>query len=142
MVAADLCAVVNIEQGSHQHPWSRPLFERELDNPLSTLFVALDGDVIVGYLCVWLVAGEAEIHNVATDVQHQRRGVGTFLLNEVFQWLRTEGVERVLLEVRASNVAAIQLYQRWGFETSSCRKGYYQDGEDALLMHRDLAESL
>jgi len=141
MAGDDLPAVVAIEQGSHQHPWSRHLFERELENPLARLLVALSGGEIVGYLCVWLVAGEAEIHNVATAAHFQRRGVGTFLMRELFNLLHDENIERILLEVRASNVAAIRLYQQWGFETSSRRKGYYQDGEDALLMHCDLSLS-
>ena len=110
--ADDLAAVVAIEQGCHRHPWSRHLFERELDNPVSRLSVAVCGSEIVGYLCVWM-----------------------------FRQLRDEGVTRVLLEVRASNQPAIQLYQRWGFQLSSQRKGYYQDGEDALLMHCDLSVS-
>ncbi len=139
--ADDLAAVVKIEQGSHQHPWSRHLFERELANPLSRLWVVVAKEEIVGYLCVWVVADEAEIHNIATACHWQRRGVASFLMGELFHHVRDEGVERILLEVRVSNQAAIQLYQRWGFETSSCRKGYYQDGEDALLMHCDLAVS-
>ncbi|WP_321531080.1 ribosomal protein S18-alanine N-acetyltransferase [uncultured Desulfuromonas sp.] len=141
MVADDLTAVVTIERGCHQHPWNGHLFERELTNPVSRMSVVVAKEEIVGYLCVWVVAGEAEIHNIATACHWQRRGVASFVMEVLFRQLREEGIERLLLEVRVSNLAAIELYQRWGFETSCRRKGYYQDGEDALLMHCDLSVS-
>ncbi|EAT14312.1 ribosomal protein S18-alanine N-acetyltransferase [Desulfuromonas acetoxidans] len=141
MVADDLAAVVTIERGCHQHPWTSHLFERELANPLSRMTVVVVEEEIVGYLCVWIVAGEAEIHNIATARHWQRRGVASFVMEALFRQLREEGIGRLLLEVRASNLAALELYQRWGFETSCRRNGYYQDGEDALLMHCELSIS-
>ena len=134
MVAADLPAVLAIEERSHLHPWSAALFSRELENPLSTLLVAETDARIVGYLCVWLVAGEAEIHNVATDLRWQRQGVGRFLMTALAKWLVEQRAEGVFLEVRAGNQAANRLYERCGFVCTARRTGYYHDGEDALLM--------
>lgn len=134
MVAEDLPVVLEIEQHSHRHPWSRALFERELENHLATLLVAEDGGVVVGYLCVWLIAGEAEIHNVATARARQRQGVGSFLMAQLAQLLTTQQIEQVFLEVRVSNLAAIRLYEQCGFSTAARRKVYYHDGEDALVM--------
>lgn len=142
MVVADLPNVVEIERHSHLHPWSYALFERELDNSVSRLIVCeLDGE-IVGYLCVWEVAGEVEIHNVATARHWQRRGVGAFLLNNLLSDLVVRQVATVFLEVRPSNLAAITLYEKFGFQVSNCRRGYYHDGEDALLMSCQLPVDL
>ena len=134
MVHADLPQVVEIEQQSHLHPWTRSLFERELENSVSRLIVCEAAGEIVGYLCVWEVAGDVEIHNVATVCHWQRRGVGAYLLKSLLSDLIARQISAVFLEVRRSNVAAIALYEKFGFHVSNCRRGYYHDGEDALLM--------
>lgn len=89
----------------------------------------------VGYVMTWLVADELHILNVATDPRFRRRGVGRALIREIVQFARSSEVRLVLLEVRRSNHAAIQLYRSFGFNVLGLRKGYYaSDGEDALEM--------
>ena len=89
-------------------------------------------------LLVYLrVLDEATVANVAVLPQHQGRGLGSQLLAEALRHLASDGVRRCLLEVRASNAVALQLYRRHGFSTDGVRKDYYPDGdgrEDALLM--------
>jgi len=134
MLPSDLSQVVAIEQSCYPHPWSIDLFQRELDNPLAQLFVCCWHNEVLGYLCLWDIAGEVEIHNVATSPSWQRRGVAAFLMQAVTSYMDQHQVDRAFLEVRCSNTSAISLYGKHLFRVTDRRKEYYSDGEDALLM--------
>ncbi|OQY22334.1 MAG: ribosomal-protein-alanine N-acetyltransferase [Desulfobacteraceae bacterium 4572_35.2] len=137
MTASDLPQVVAIERSCYPQPWSVDLFQREFDNPLAQLFVCACQDDVIGYLCLWNIAGEVEIHNVATSPQWQRKGVAALLMQALWDYIdKHQIVDRAFLEVRCSNHAAIHLYEKHLFRVTDCRKGYYSngDGEDALLM--------
>jgi ribosomal-protein-alanine N-acetyltransferase len=150
MTAEDLDAVLSIENEAYKKPWSRDLFERELDNPVSfayTLKVTSGGaagatraagaarraDVIAGYAIFWMVSGEAHILNVAIRADLRRRGLATLLVREVLKMMDEFKVLDVFLEVRKSNRAAIALYEKFGFRETFERKNYYGD-EDAMVM--------
>lgn len=139
MVVADLPKIVEIEQAVHHHPWSQILFERELENAVAWQWVCECAGEIVGYLCVWQVASEIEIHNIATAPNWQRRGIGGHLLHRLIERARRSDVSDLFLEVRQSNRAAVSLYEKFGFKQIDCRRGYYHDGEDALLMSCSLS---
>lgn len=134
MLASDLAQVVAIEQSCYPHPWSVELFQRELDNPLAKLLVCCCQQEVLGYLCLWNIAGEVEIHNVATSPHWQRRGVAAFLMDAVTSYMVQHQVDRAFLEVRCGNETAISLYRKHLFRVTDRRKEYYSDGEDALLM--------
>ena len=134
MVTGDLSQVVAIEQACYPQPWSEDLFQRELDNPLAQLFVCVLQDEVIGYLCLWNIAGEVEIHNVATSPHWQRKGVAALLMQALWDYIDENRIDRAFLEVRCNNEAAINLYEKNLFHGTDLRKGYYSDGEDALLM--------
>ena len=137
MTAADLDEVVAIEIGSYPHPWRADQFLQELNNPVSQLdLLRVDGR-LCGYLCYWLVAGEMQILNVTTAPAWRRQGVADRLLTHAFVRCRDAGLTSAWLEVRESNLAAINLYRRHGFVVTGSRRGYYRDGENALLMVRE-----
>ena len=77
---------------------------------------------------------EAEILNIETLPSHRRQGLAESLLREAFNWAQANARASIWLEVRASNIAAISLYRKLGFQTINTRKRYYADGEDALVM--------
>ncbi len=131
---ADLDAVLQIERDCYPHPWSFQQFRQELENPVASLLICEIEDKIVGYICYWLIAGEMQILNVATAPQLRRKGVAAQLLEQAFKRCVPADLLSAWLEVRATNQAAITLYQRHGFKQSGARKGYYRDGEDAILM--------
>jgi ribosomal-protein-alanine N-acetyltransferase len=140
MRRADVDRVVAIERDAFSMPWSRGAFLYELEqNQAARCWVARDEGRIVGYLCLWEVAGEIHVTNLAVDRAERRRGIARFLLSEVLGAARRRGLRTVFLEVRPSNTGALSLYQHLGFQVVGRRKGYYYDtGEDALVMEADL----
>ena len=85
--------------------------------------------------CFWSILEEAHITLLAVHPQYHRQGLGQALLCYLLKRASDNGLERATLEVRASNSAAIALYQKFGFKTAGRRRGYYQDnGEDALVL--------
>lgn len=89
---------------------------------------------VVGFAMATQVAGCAELEAVVTDPAWRRRGIGAALVQAVAAWGREVGAERLVLEARASNTAAVQLYVREGFVREGLRRGYYRNpDEDALL---------
>lgn len=95
-----------------------------------------DAGGIWGFLIAWRVADELEILFVATDPAYRRRGVGRALVGAALEEAGGEGVARVLLEVAGRNEAARGLYGAMGFREEGVRRGYYSDGDDAVLMGR------
>lgn len=90
---------------------------------------------MAGYLVAALLPPQAELETIAVVAEGQRRGVGGRLFAELLALLKTEQVTEVILEVRASNQAALGLYQALGFLESGRRTSYYADPqEDAVLM--------
>jgi [ribosomal protein S18]-alanine N-acetyltransferase len=89
----------------------------------------------VGFVVTWHVADELHVLNVATAAEYRRRGIGLALMNQALAYARDRKARLVVLEVRLSNEAAIQLYRSMGFFAIGLRPGYYADnGEDALEM--------
>jgi len=136
MQRANLVRVHDIECESQAHPWTLAHFRAELENPVASVDVYIQAGEIAGFLCSWLIAGELQIQNLATACTSRRQGVAGRLLKHVLARSRTLGMQTAWLEVRAHNSAAIALYRTWDFTISTRRAGYYQDGEDALLMYR------
>lgn len=134
MTRADLAEVLEVERAGFSHPWTEAMFLAELDNPQASVDLLWLDDLLAAYLCSWLVCGELHILNVLTAPAFRRRGLARRLLDHVIERCRPDGLERVLLEVRIGNQAAIALYEHYGFTRDGVRKRYYPDGEDALLM--------
>lgn len=130
-----ISAVLEIEQQSNNSAWSERSFRNELDHPHGIFLCAFVEGKVVGYGGVWLVIDEAHVTTLAIDPAFRRQGIGARLIAELLTRARDRGMECATLEVRASNVAAIKLYEKIGFVAASVRKGYYPDNkEDALVM--------
>ena len=138
MTTADLPAVYQLECASQHDAWSIQHFADELANPVAKIDLYWCQDVLAGFLCSWLIAGELQIQNLATLPSMRRCGVAARLLEYVFERSRRFGLDSASLEVRASNTAAIALYEKFGFVAAGRRSAYYADGEDALLMTYNL----
>jgi ribosomal-protein-alanine N-acetyltransferase len=113
--------------------WTAKQWEQELkaaDRPCLGLQV---GEELVGIACGWLVVDELHITAIAVDPNHRRLGLGRLLLLGLLQEGLQRGAAQATLEVSSSNQAARRLYEGCGFRTSGCRRGYYRNGDDALI---------
>jgi [ribosomal protein S18]-alanine N-acetyltransferase len=133
----DLDEVLGIERASFSMPWSRGAFLYEMQqNRVARCWVAREATGrVAGYLCLWEVADEVHITNVAVRPELRRRGIARSLLGSVLDDARGRRFKIVVLEVRPSNQHAVSLYESFGFRVVGRRRGYYYDtGEDALVM--------
>jgi ribosomal-protein-alanine N-acetyltransferase len=142
MRSADLEEVLAIERASFSMPWSRGAFLYELEqNRVARCYVVREDGRLIGYICLWEVADEVHITNVAVHPDLRRRGVARSLLSAVLDDARQRKLRLVVLEVRPSNAEALGLYESFGFRVVGRRRGYYYDtGEDALVMEASLVE--
>ena len=140
MMEIDLPEIAAVELRSYAFPWSENIFRDCLRVGYTCRALDLSGRVI-GYGVMSVGAGEAHILNVCVRDEFRNLGFGRRLLEHLLERAAAAGVAEAFLEVRPSNLAAIRLYQRLGFEQIGIRRGYYQapDGrEDAIVLKRDL----
>ncbi len=137
----DLPEILKIEKLSFTTPWSRQAFISELlDNDRAYYLVAKYDEHPVGYIGIWLVAGEGHITNVAVHPDYRQQGIGRRLMLSIEELARARDTRRTTLEVRKSNLVAQHLYVELGYASAGIRPGYYRDNnEDAIIMWKDLA---
>jgi ribosomal-protein-alanine N-acetyltransferase len=136
----EIDAILAIEEASFTNPWTRDMYVAELKNVgVSFFYLARDkGRQIVGFCSFWRVLDELHINNLAVVPQYRRQGVATALLRRVMDEAARFGIRRTMLEVRRSNAAARQLYERFGFVVAGTRSNYYTNPiEDALVLWRE-----
>ena len=129
----DVETIVALEGESFTNPWSRDILATMIQSNVTQLFVARDrAGCIMGFCLCWVIAGEVHINTLAVGVTHRRQGIATRLVRFA---LTSTDAARATLEVRVSNAAAIDLYEKLGFRRTAVRKGYYRNpDEDALIL--------
>ncbi|MFI4993318.1 MAG: ribosomal protein S18-alanine N-acetyltransferase [Solirubrobacterales bacterium] len=140
LIYPDLPNVIAIERRVFPTPWSLAMFVLERSKQsgicLAAVLEETHGRRLAGYLICSRYDEVWHVMNVAVDIEYQRLGVASALLAELYAQVDDEDA-RFTLEVRRSNLPAIQLYEREGFRAAGVRRRYYQDnGEDALVMWR------
>ena len=131
----DLDDVMEIERLSFVSPWTKRLFEEALISPISPSLVMKKDTETIGYIVLYSVVDEAHILNIAIHPSFRVKGCASSLIQYVLDYFEKKGVHKFFLEVREGNLAAIGLYQRFGFEKIGKRKKYYAEtNEDALVM--------
>ncbi|MGN0170374.1 MAG: ribosomal protein S18-alanine N-acetyltransferase [Lachnospiraceae bacterium] len=135
MEPADLPRVVEIEKSIFSQPWSEQGFLQALTMPGNEYVVAEQEGQIVGYCGYYGTLDEGEITNVAVKEEFRCRGIGGEMVGRLLQHAKTQGIDRMVLEVRLSNVSAIHVYEKLGFVKLGVRKNFYEmPTEDALIM--------
>lgn len=130
----DIPAIVEVENASFPAPWTEKSFKHELANPRAFFCVAAGkNNEVLGYYDIWACAGEGHLLNICVVPDHRRNGLGKALLEHALATARGAGAREIYLEVRPTSGAAINLYEKCDFVRIGIKKGYYQDGEDALL---------
>lgn len=138
MTAADLEAVAIIES-ENPSPWTAGQLASERDQNGGWQFVA-EADasgLVCGFVCGRSCAGEAELLKIAVGREYRRQGVAAQLVAQTLRYLTEQGLGCCFLELRATNLPALALYERFGFRRVGLRKNYYASPpEDAILMEK------
>lgn len=144
MVPADIPAVHELEERLFPvDAWPMQMFVDELSQPETRRYLIAEApDGIIGYAGLMCIEPIADVQTIAVVPEYEGRGIGSALLRELVSEGRRRGAADLLLEVRADNPRAQQLYRRFGFEQIHVRRKYYRDGVDALIMRLELANVL
>ena len=132
-------SVAELERLCFRVPWSEQAFLDELQkNPNARYFVLLDKEhptQVIAYGGYWKIFDEGHITNIAVHPQWRNQKAATYLLCQMMQFAKVDGIYDMTLEVRPSNVTAQAVYGKLGFQNEGLRKNYYEDnGEDAIIM--------
>jgi ribosomal-protein-alanine N-acetyltransferase len=142
MRAGDLDDIMDIEKLAFRAPWSRQVFEEELEREWAHVDVLRRREKpskVLAFVNYWLVRDEVHVLNVATHPSERRHGHAARLLEHVIAFAHREKCRYVTLEVRRSNTPAIRLYKKYGFRPVGIRPNYYvEDNEDAIVMLLEL----
>jgi len=125
----DLPQLEAFEQACFPDPWSRVSLSQVMAQERYMILIGPSSYLIASKVC-----DEAEIERIAVLESARGQGLGREILESALEKLTTTGADRVFLEVRANNEIAIRLYERCGFVRNGLRRGYYEDGQDAVLM--------
>jgi len=146
--ALDIDAIAAIEGNEFPIPWRRDYFAQELAQPQRYNRVLrriedstgnrFPREEVVGYFFSSYLLDEMHINKIATRHDLWGQGLARHLLARALEFAHARGVRLLTLEVRISNARAVDFYARHGFDPAYVRKEYYQDGEDALVMHKTL----
>lgn len=139
--AEHIAQICQIDQQSNPSPWSTGIVQRYLDKQAIDICIA--GDQICAFTVCQQVTIDAELLLIAVAEDFRRRGLASYMIDGLTQKLIQNGAQRIFLEVRESNTAAIQLYETTGFNQVGIRPNYYPTGngrEDALLYCCELCD--
>ena len=136
---SDVKDISVIENVCFSVPWSENAISDFIQNPLCIMFCAKQDSKTAGYIGLYIIAEDCDIANVAVLPQFRGRGIAKKLIEHAESHAKEKGVKKLMLEVRASNIPAISLYEKLGFSVVGIRKNYYtQPKEDALLMDKPI----
>lgn len=140
MVLEDADRVYQIENDSFFEPWTKKRLIKEFeDNSFLKHFVYEKDGEVVGFYIISTIADLVEIFTIAVDKDHREEGIGSKLLDHLINYAKEVGASEIWLEASTKNIAAVNLYEKYGFNIQSIRKNYYQKtGEDAYNMIRTM----
>ena len=138
MKAEHVPQVAQLEKLCFADPWSEMSIASELQNIWAYWLVAVEDDVVAGYIGSQSTIDETDVMNVAVHPDWRRQGIAENLINHLIRELKVRGSHALMLEVRASNAPAIALYEKLGFRQVGLRKNYYRNPkEDALILRKE-----
>lgn len=138
MELSDLKAIAPILETDFDDFWNYNVFKSELENGNSKYIVAKIDKEIVGFAGLIPVLDEADISNIVVHKDFRGQKIGYLLLENLIDLAVSLNIKILNLEVRESNVSAIKLYEKFGFEVCGIRKNYYYNVENAILMKKIL----
>lgn len=131
--------ILKIEEECFSTPWSERSIAESLSNPDSYFYISFADGNAAGYIGLQIFSGEGYVTNVAVLPEHRKKGIAKALIEKALQ----NEMEFITLEVRVSNIPAINLYKQFGFEEVGIRPKFYREPEEnALLMTRRFSDEI
>lgn len=135
----DILAVSELEKTCFKNEgYGYQTLANMFENPSYCMLIAEDGGEVIGYGCAGIIFEDCNLENVVVSEAYRNSGVGTALVDALISDAKARGAQKAFLEVRVSNNDALRLYLRCGFTGVYARTRYYSDGEDCLVMSREL----
>lgn len=139
MSETDVEIIHNLEKEIFADAWSFEMIKDEIENKkLKKPYILQVDDNIVGYAFTWTIEDEVHLNNFAIQADYRRKGLGLRLIRFIFEEFKD--YRNMFLEVRPSNKNALDFYYKVGFSNYFVRKNYYSDGENAIVMHKELKD--
>lgn len=135
----DIDEALLAEQSHNIHILSKNILKEDIKNKNYYYLVAKNNEKkIVGYIGISYVLDEADIISIVVHKDYTKNGIATLLLQEIFKFAKDNNIQKLMLEVRNSNIPAQKLYEKHGFKQITIRKNYYDNSEDALIYEKEL----
>ena len=134
----DIDDIIELYNTDFADGWNKDMLSSSFNNGRFCCFGAYDGQRLIGVITLTIGLDDADIEGVVTKSDYRRKGVAGELLKKALEHIESLGIKKVILEVRASNVPAINLYYGQRFYKISVRKKYYANGEDALILIKEI----
>ena len=129
----DVSKIVELENNTLGTTLGEKMLEMAIRSPMAYYYSYIENNKLLGYISTMFDGEIIEILNFCVDKNYQHRGIGKKLISYVLSYLNTLGAKSSILEVRESNINAINLYKKIGYKQISVRKNYYSNGENALV---------
>lgn len=130
--------LIEIDKNNFDDPWSYEMFEKELSNDNSEYYGIFNDEDLLGFCGGWRVIDEYHINKIVIDKPHQNKKLGQMFLVYIMELYKTKNIKKAFIEVRESNVKAVKVYSRAGFDVIGRRENYYQNNnETAYIMVRE-----
>lgn len=134
----DIDEVLELEKSHNISILSKNLLLKDIQEESNYYVIAKIDTEIVGYIGINHVLDTADIISVVVSKEHTRKGIASLLINHILDFCKENKIHKLFLEVRASNIAAQNLYLKHGFVKISERKKYYDGKEDAYIMEKEI----
>ena len=126
--------LIDLEKLCFSYHWTREQFILGLGKGAFRILGVRHKDRLAGYIAFSLIEDEMEIMNLGVHPDFRRLGIAASLLDRAFEICKKKGIAKSFLDVKRSNIAALTLYEKYGYKQIGVRKKYYPDTkEDALL---------
>ena len=134
MTLEDLELIKDTLYSEYDNFWSYNILKNELLNDKTTYIVAKENNQIVGFAGIMTCLDEATLNNIVVKKSCRGRGIGGELLDTIIELCADLNMKTLTLEVDSSNIPAISLYKKFGFQNLGIRKKYYNHTSDAIIM--------
>lgn len=139
MTLLDLESISHTLESDFDDFWNVTTLKNELLNPNSKYIVAKLNNIVVGFAGIWKSVDDVHITNIVVNKKFRKQNIGSLMLSKLIELAKLEpNISSITLEVNSNNVAALKLYEKFGFKLVGLRKKYYNNIDDAIIMTKDL----